>query len=370
MTAYSFLLWAPLASALVWFAAGAYLVAQQRYRTWTEIFFLAMCASVGGYCLSDAVFFGLPRGEVGIAASASLTCVTLMGLFLFLYGTTLYDRFRRVQLVALVPVVFFLVTIPGNMFADFVSIGGDGAPYVPVYNELWFVPWVLILAGLGTMGVVGVLRTYLEVRRQNPRLARRIGSIFAALVFVLAVGASTNVIVGLLRFTIPPLFSSTLFLPGVAIFFEVTPASFHHLNVALLHHKASQYDVKAVFLTYYDGTLIGSKTVPEEQMIDADSFSATLDVIQNFMRTSFPTLRGKWLQSIRHGDYTLVMERGRYAYVTVVLGGQENDQLRRQIIQQLQGFEEKNLDALEHWRGMAKDASGVDELLSALLIVP
>jgi hypothetical protein len=109
--------------------------------------------------------------------------------------------------------------------------------------------------------------------------------------------------------------------------------------------------------------------MPEEEMIDADSFSATLDVIQNFMRTSFPTLRGKWLQSIRHGDYTLVMERGRYAYVTLVLGGQENDQLRRQVIHHLEGFEEKNLDVLANWRGMAKDAVGVDEVLNALLVI-
>jgi hypothetical protein len=61
------------------------------------------------------------------------------------------------------------------------------------------------------------------------------------------------------------------------------------------------------------------------------------------------------------------MERGQYAYLTLVIGGQENDQLRRKAIETLDRFEQTNRNVLETWRGMAKDAQGVDELLTGLV---
>src|SRR2546427_7336771 len=80
-----------------------------------------------------------------------------------------------------------------------------------------------------------------------------------------------------------------------------------------------RYSIKAVFLTFHDGTLIGAKTKPGETTIDQDLFGATLDVIQNFIRTSFPILRGKSFSSIGHRTYTLAIEKSPLTYLTVVL---------------------------------------------------
>ena len=121
-------------------------------------------------------------------------------------------------------------------------------------------------------------------------------------------------------------------------------------------------------MTYEDGTLIGAKIGPGEEVIDQDLFGATLDVIQNFMRTSFPILRGKFLSSIRQGSYTLVVEQARYSYLTVVLEGEETDQLRRQMRDLLLGFEERNRQALARWKGMPSDAKGTEEMLSEFFI--
>ena len=282
---------------------------------------------------------------------------------------SLCHRFRGLLLLALLPVGFFVVTFYEEMFSGFTSLSEGGAPYVPVYNPTWLYPWIVVLGTLVLGGMYGVLRTFLELRSLSPRVARRIGITLLGLLVAVIAGSATNTYLAVTGNPAPPLFSTALVLPGVLIFFAVTPSALERLNTALLRRTASQYDIKGAFLTFSDGTLIGSRLVPEERMIDPDSFSATLDVIQNFMRTSFPTLRGKWLKSIRHGDYTLVMERGGHTFLTLVLGGEENDQLRRKMIESLNGFEAANEEVLVKWRGVAKDARGVDELLSTMLSV-
>src|SRR2546425_685499 len=95
---------------------------------------------------------------------------------------------------------------------------------------------------------------------------------------------------------------------------------------------------------------------------------AGLDVIQNFMRTSFPILRGKSLSSIVHGTYTLVIEKARYCYLTVVLEGEETDQLRRQMRDVLITFEAQNRPALQKWQGVPSEARGTEQLLTGFFV--
>src|SRR2546423_15483963 len=83
------------------------------------------------------------------------------------------------------------------------------------------------------------------------------------------------------------------------------------------------------------------------------------------MRTSFPILRGKALSSISHGTYTLVVERARHTYLTVVLEGEETDQLRRQMRDLLLDFETTNRAVLAQWRWMPAGAKRTAHILSA-----
>jgi len=131
--------------------------------------------------------------------------------------------------------------------------------------------------------------------------------------------------------------------------------------------RARRYVIQSAFLVYNDGTLIGSVSRQGQGDMDRDLFSATLDVIQNFMRTSFPLLRGKSLKTIEHGDLRIIIERGRLSYIAVVLDGEENDLLRRQMRDELQQFEEANKAVLAKWRGVVQDAAGADEMLHRIL---
>ena len=369
MSAYDFLFWAPLVSAGIWFSLAGYLTYQERYRTWTELFFVLLCMLTGGYALGDAIFFNMPPGaDLTLEASVSLTCLTVGSVFLLLYGMAFHGRFRRASLLIFIPAAFFIASFPTHMFAGFPPLPPGPVPRVPQYNLDWYLPWLLFVAACWLGALIQIGRTVFEVHGQSPKLAHRIEAILVGFVAALLAGTFSNAVLGLEDAPgQPPLFSTFLAVPGFLIFFATSPSASRRLNDALRRKKASTYDVKGAFLTFSDGTLIGSRIQPEERMIDADSFSATLDVISNFMRTSFPTLRGKWLKSIRHGNYTLLMERGRHACLTLILDGEENDQLRRLVIEAVEKFEEENAEALSNWRGMAKDARGVDNLLTALL---
>ena len=112
--------------------------------------------------------------------------------------------------------------------------------------------------------------------------------------------------------------------------------------MAVRRWKASRYDIKAAFVIYSDGTLIGARVRPDEKVIDQDLFGATLDVIQNFMRTSFPALQGRWLRSIRTGDRILVLEPGDQVLLTVLIRGEETQDLHLRMREALRTFEARN----------------------------
>jgi hypothetical protein len=180
----------------------------------------------------------------------------------------------------------------------------------------------------------------------------------------------TNGLLGITRNpNVPPPLSTLLIFVAASAYYTLYPSGRERISEAIRRFQSRRYSIKATFLTFEDGTLIGAKARPGETVIDQDLFGATLDVIQNFMRTSFPILRGKSLSSISHGSYTLVLEKARYSYLTVVLEGEETDQLRRQMRDLLLDFEEKNRHTLQNWQGMPSEAKGTDEMLSELFVI-
>lgn len=125
--------------------------------------------------------------------------------------------------------------------------------------------------------------------------------------------------------------------------------------------------VRAAFLTNRAGLLLASRVVPGERTVDEDLFGATLDVIQNFMRVSFPGPRGGSLKAIRQGDRTLVLEPGEEAFLAVLVRGEETEDLRRAMRAALRDFERENRGRFEEAVVDAEDFSGRDELLDRVM---
>jgi hypothetical protein len=357
----------PLGTVAVWWGLALYQVYRDRYRTWTEAFFLAACLFVGGYALADVFFFNAPdTSQAATAALISFSLLTLAVVFFLLFALVFYTRMRQAYLLTFVPAAALVALVWLNLVDKIDSLSGGGPPWVGDWNRTVFAIWVAGALGYAVLAAYFLFRTYREVAHQTTNLRRRMFGLLVSALIALVLGTLTNTMRGLLGTQVLPLFSTGLVLPGIVSFATLSPISRERFSVAVRRWKASRYDIKAAFLIFTDGTLIGAKVQPGEKVIDQDLFSATLDVIQNFMRTSFPTLRGS-LSAIKHGDFTLVMERGRYAYLTIILQGEENDQLRRHMRDLLLKYEHDNQPVLADWRGMPSEAIGTDDLLGSLL---
>ena len=361
----------PLATVAVWWGLAAYQIYRDRFRTWTERFFLAACFGAGGYALADVFVFTVATETAAeLAAKVSFTILTLAVVFIFLFALVFYTRMRRAYFLTLVPALAILALVWTNLVDSMVGLDGTmNPPWIGNWNKTVFSVWLLGVVMYAILGTYFLVRTYREVAGQTTHLRRRMLGLVASVILALVLAAFTNASRGLVGtqfgFPLLPLLSTGLVLPGVVSFVTLSPLTTERFSVAVRRWKASRYDIKAAFLIFSDGTLISSKIRPGEKIIDQDLFGATLDVIQNFMRTSFPGLRGA-LSVIKHGEYTLVMERGKYAYLTVVLQGEENDQLRRHMRDMLLQYEHDNQPVLADWRGMPSEAVGTEKVLGSL----
>lgn len=359
----------PLITAGVWFTLAAFQVYRDRVHTWTESFFLAGCIFAGFYAVSDWIFFHAVSDYAAIvAARLSLSAIVVTGLFLFLFTLVYIGRMKRIYWIylAFTAIVIALIwSLPVGVIPP-----GPGQLYVPEFDPRAFGPSLLLTAVFAGGGAYNLYRVHKIVRQYSQALARRSLGLFVVFVVTLVLGLSTNGLLGAIgNSTTPPPFSTLLVFVAGATLFTLYPGSGQRISVAIRRFQARRYSIKAAFVTYRDGTLIASKVQAGESIIDRDLFGATLDVIQNFMRTSFPLLRGKSLRTIKHGDYSLIIERAEYTYLTVVLGGEESDQLRRQMRDLLLEFEASNRDVLARWKGIPEQALGTDTLLDAFFIV-
>jgi len=361
----------PIFSVLVWFALAALQIYRDRIRTSTERFFLLACFFTGLYAMSDLAFFNSPsHATARFLASLSVTAVTLSAVFFFMF-TQAYIGTKGAWFSAyLLPPGLLVPLIWTSMIQDLAQ-PEPGGLFFPVFNPYIFAIWLVIIVAYASKGLVNVYRLRKILKEQNPRLGKRVLGILSALLLTFFLGLSTNGYLGALQNTnIPPPFSTLFVIPGIFVSATLYPGARGRVSEAMRRFRARRYTIQSGFLVYNDGTLIGSLATSGKAEMDRDLFSATLDVIQNFMRTTFPLLRGKSLKTIEHGDLKILIERGKFCYIAVVLEGEENDLLRRQMRDELQRFEDLNRTVLAKWRGIQQEAVGADDMLQRILKPP
>ena len=362
----------PLLTAIAWLFLATLQVYRDRVHTWTERFFLFSCVFAGMYAISDWLFFNARQDAAAIVyVKFSLSSIALAEMFFLLFAVTYVRRAYRAFAI-FVALTGLLITMVWTVMVDGVvkPISSDQL-YLPLFRSDFFMVYLAYIVGVGLAGILSLYQIYRIVREQSISLARRTGGLVITFSFVLVLGLITNGYLGATRnTTVPPPFSSLLLPLAMVAMYTLYPGGRERISEAMRRFKARRYSIQSGFLIFNDGTLIGSSSSYGPGEIDRDLFSATLDVIQNFMRTSFPTFVGKSLRLIEHGDLKVLIERGKYCYLAIVLSGEENDLLRRQIRDELLGFEERNRPALAKWRGVQEDAAGTGQMLRRILQPP
>ncbi len=365
-----FLKAAPLASAAAWFVLATLQVYRDRWHTWTEAFFLFCCFFAGLYAIGDfLLFYSRTYEGARLSTLISLTGLTLAVNFFLLFTLVYVDRMRRSYGVLMAVSIAMLLLVWGRGITDIRLLSFEGQTlYVAFFDPFVFLAYLVYVVAFSVIGIWNLYRLYKIVRASSRTLARRAAGLMVTFTLVLVLGLVTNGLIGIAQLAIPPPLSTLLIFVAASAYYTLYPIGRERISEAIRMFQARRYSIKAVFLTFHDGTLIGAKTRPGETTIDQDLFGATLDVIQNFMRTSFPILRGKSLSSIVHGTYTLVIEKARMTYLTVVLEGEETDQLRRQMRDVLITFEGQNRLVLQKWQGVPSEARGTEQLLTGFFV--
>ncbi|MCI4371189.1 MAG: hypothetical protein L3J78_00915 [Thermoplasmata archaeon] len=364
----SWLPWASLASAAVWLAVVGFQVSRYRYRTWTEAFLLGTCACFVLYAAGDVVvFWASSPADAWLAEVLGTGALTMSAAFFVLFAAALHGRPLRDLTLVCVPCGVMIVLGPLLLVAPPIATGGGIPTFLPRYTPLGLALWAAYIDAYGLTGIVPLYRSYREIRAQVQVSAGRAFAFLMAAICVMGLWTSWNVAVLVLRDATPPFFSAALVVPGIIALVGSLPPTRTGFMGSLHQAKRGKYGVQAAFLLHKGGLLIHSSDVWREVGVDADLFGATLDVIQNFMRTSFPTLGSPGLRSVAFGNRTLVIERGRYTYLVLVLAGQDDEILRWTMRDLLRGFEGRNAEVLRNWSGVPSETRGTGEMLTALV---
>ncbi len=368
MELYDLLRLVPLLTAVTWMLAAMLQVVRLRIRTWTERFFVAGLIFFSLYALNDWLFFNIASAtdsplDRAFLVRLAMSYLTLVALFFLLFEKAFHSRTRRMDLLFLVP-TFAMLTLSWTLLVR----GVQPAPWgwKADFDPLYFLVWLTYGLGYMIMGVRYIYRISVAMREENPRTARKTQRMSLAFIALIVMGASTNSLFALLGLDLPPLFSSLLLLPGIALLFLLSPLTKDQIATFMIRWKAHAYEVRHAFLVYENGTLIASVSRSDETAVDKDIFAATLDAIQSYMRTSFPLLRGKWLKTIEHGAVKILLERGRNVYLAVVLSGAENDLIRRIMKDIVTRIETQNPLTLPEWSGVPEAITGARSAMERL----
>ncbi len=358
----------PLVTGGIWLALAGYAVARERYRTWTEILFMVTAACVAGYALADVAFYNAATSsDATVALLVSLSFRTLLASVFVLLAAVLHSRLQwRLAVIAVPAAAAFAILALGPV-QGVVPATGTGVAFAATYVPALWDAWLALLLGMAVIGLALFALLFVRIRRFTAAYGRRMLIVLGAVTAALVVGEAVDIYAPAFGVFPPPLLSSLLAIPGAAAFVALSPDRETPFLEAARKWKAKDYRARAALLTYGDEVLLGSAVPPGESAVDGNFFSSTLEVVQDFMRTSFPMLKGRWLRSIEQGEYTFVFERGTYTCLILLIQGKENDQLRRLMREALRAIEADNLEPLEHWRNNPEDVHGVDAALAALV---
>jgi len=336
-------------------------VAKGRLTTMTESFFGIAMFLAGNYALTDYLVLAAPTADGALlAAKLNMSFLDLSALALVLFTISHHRSPKRSWSTVFPLTIFFLVATWTVMIQ---GVERSGLGWKVMLRSEFFYAFCGYLFFYVFAGAIHLHAAYRKEREQSRSAGVRAAGVMHSFIFILIAGTILVTVTG--GSAAFPVFSILLLVPALATLPLLMPGTWQSWVGAARGGHRHRVEVMAAYLMYEDGTIIQSKSTSPRDSMESDLLPKTLDIVQSFVRTSFPLISGRWLKAIDHGDMRIVVERGEHTCLALVLAGRENELLRRQMRDVLIAFESKNNLNLTDWFSATHDAAtGAQEALN------
>jgi|GEM_PF-5128784 len=132
--------------------------------------------------------------------------------------------------------------------------------------------------------------------------------------------------------------------------------------------KFHKYEINDMFLIFNDGRLITHVTgSTDASALDKDILASMLTAIQDFVKESFSGREISSLKEMKYGEQNIIIERGIFAFLSVVVKGNVTEKLKDEMKDALRNIERTYANILEAWDGDNKKLGKIDENLNELV---
>ncbi len=95
-------------------------------------------------------------------------------------------------------------------------------------------------------------------------------------------------------------------------------------------------------LMVYGGQVIASHNLGNPLVENGDRLSTAMGSILDFVERAYPTTQSEPFESLDHGPIRVLVDRGKFCMLILIVEGHEDERLRQRMREILEGFEERN----------------------------
>ena len=126
--------------------------------------------------------------------------------------------------------------------------------------------------------------------------------------------------------------------------------------------EAPIYDIEDAFCIFKDGRLVTHHTVRLRPEMDRELLGGMLVAIQNFVEDSLMASTPGMLNELRYGNTKILIQRGAYLTIALVITGAESKDLWKSMQRLIQDIEGKYTKVLAKWDGDQDKMWGVRKM--------
>ena len=125
--------------------------------------------------------------------------------------------------------------------------------------------------------------------------------------------------------------------------------------------------IEDVFLMYRDGRLIAHNTRRLRPEVDGDILSGMLTAVTAFVKESFREADTEELNELRYGKTKILIERGDYICLAVVVSGMASPKMREKMKESVQYISQTYATVLENWDGSISKLKDINHIVEKLI---